>query len=302
MTLRRRDVLRAALLVPVLAACKKDGTTPSASPTPTGPVALEEVGKSAAPGLEIGEAVAELLPGNQRFAFGLVGPDGPLAGAKATVYIGTDPAQPPSQTVEAVELKDEGITDRGLYRADLSFAGAGSYLVAVVAETANGAFKGGTRVDVVAKSPSPVPGQRAISVRTPTTSSPDGADPLCSRRPTPCSMHGVSLDAALRSGKPTVVVFAAPAFCQTELCGPDVEILDKVAKRFAGKANFVHVEAYRGATTPTDGKLAPALQAYHFTSEPWLYVIDKAGVVSDRISSAYVTSEVEAALAKVGVT
>lgn len=302
MTPHRRDLLRATLLLPVLAACKKKGGSPTPTPTPTGPIALEDVGPGSAPGLEIGEAVAELLPGNQRYAFGLVGPDGPLAGATVTVYLGTDAAKPPAQSVPAVELQGTGLSDRGLYRADVSFPQAGSYLVAVVAQTKDGSFKGGTRVDVLAKSKSPVPGQRAISVKTPTTADPAGASPLCSRRPTPCVMHTISLDKALKNGKPTLVVFAAPAFCQTELCGPDVEILDTVARRYAGKANFIHVEAYRGATTPTNGKLAPALEAYHFDSEPWLYVIDRTGVVSDRISSAFVTDEAVSALAKVGVS
>lgn len=302
MTLHRRDLLRAALATPFLVACSSDKKEPTPTPSPSGPVALENVGQHAAPTLEIGEAVAEVLPGQARYAFGLIGPDGPLAGAKATVYVGTDPTRPPSATVEAVELKDLGITDRGLYSATVPFPAAGSYLVAIVAETADGAFKGGTRIDVRATSPSPAPGQKATSVRTPTTKDPMGAKPLCSRRPKPCSMHDVSLDVALKSGKPTVVVFAAPAFCQTELCGPDVDILERVAQTYRGKANFIHVEAYTGATTPTNGALAPALKAYKFTSEPWLYVIDAQGVVSDRISAAYVTSEVVERLARVGVT
>lgn len=300
MTPSRRAVLRAALATPLLAAC--GDKKPTAQPTPSGPVALGRVGGHAAPGLQIIEAVAEVLPGQQRFAFGLVGPEGPLYGAAVKVYIGTDDEQPPAATADAKELEDEGLTDRGLYAATLPFPAPGAYLIAVVAETPTGAFRGGLRVDVPATSVMPVPGQRAVSVKTPTTRDPMGAKPLCSRRPKPCSMHDVSLDVALKSGKPTVVVFAAPAFCVTELCGPDVDILERVAQRHRGKANFVHVEAYSGATKPGTGSLAPALKAYKFTTEPWLYFIDAKGIVSDRISAAYVTSEVEERLAKLGVS
>lgn len=301
MTPSRRAVLRAALATPLLAACGDD-KKPTAQPTPSGPVALDSVGQHAAPGLQIAEAVAEVLPGQQRYAFGLIGPDGPLPGAKVKVYVGQVATAPPAASADATELEDEGLTDRGLYAVTLPFPTPGRYLMAIVAETSAGAFKGGLAVDVPATSKSPAPGQRATSVRTPTTKDPMGAKPLCSRRPKPCSMHDVSLDVALKSGKPTVVVFAAPAFCQTELCGPDVDILDRVAQRHRGKANFVHVEAYTDATTPSDGKLAPALKAYNFTSEPWLYFIDAKGIVSDRISAAYVTSEVEERLAKLGVS
>jgi len=205
----------AALAVPLAAACaKKSGTSPS--PTPTGPKALQDVGPpGAAPGLTIGDAEAELLVGASRYAFGLVGPDGPLPGAQATVYVGTDPDKPPVSNATATELNDPGLTGRGLYVSTLSFPSAGEYFVAVVATTPSGSFKGGTKVTVTAKSKAPMAGQRPPAVKTPTVADPMNAHPLCSRRPKPCSMHSVSLDAALRSGKPTVVVFAAPAFCQT---------------------------------------------------------------------------------------
>lgn len=297
--MHRRDLLRATLAVPVLAACAKK--KPAARPTPSGPVALENIAPGASPGLEIGDAEAELLQGSSRYAFGLVGTDGPLSGARTTVHVGTDPAKPPTASVAATELTDTGLTGRGLYVATVPFPTAGDYYVAIVAETDKGAFKGGTRVTVAKTSKSPVPGQKAPSVQTPTTAAPLGAKPLCSRRPTPCAMHAVSLDTALRNGLPTVVVFAAPAFCQTELCGPDVEIVQALATKHRGRANFIHVEAYRNATQPGNGTLAPALAAFRFDSEPWLYLIDGKGVVSDRISGAFATSEVVTRLARLGV-
>lgn len=297
--MNRRDLLRAAALAPLLAACTSKDK--KATPSPSGPVSLENVGAGAAPGLEIGDAEAELLQGASRYAFGLIGPDGPLAGAKATVYTGLDPAKPPTATVTAVEFTEPGLNDRGLYVAQVPFPTAGDYFIAVVAETKSGSFRGGTRVTVKTSSKSPTRGQKVPSIKTPTTKNPLKADPLCSRRPKPCAMHAVSLDDALKNGKPTVVVFAAPAFCQTELCGPDVEIVQGVANMLGGKANFIHVEAYVGATNPTDGKLAPALKSFQFDSEPWLYVLDKDGVVSDRISGAFATTELTTLLGKVGV-
>lgn len=301
MILTRRDLLRAGLAVPLLAACNSK-KAPHARPTPTGPVPLENLGPSAASVLEVGDAESELLKGTSRYAFGLVDTDGPVSGARVTVYAGSDPKQPATVTAAATELTDEGLSGRGLYVAQVPFAHAGSYYVAIIADTDKGSLKGGTKVTVASKSKSPVPGQHVPSIATPTTKNPRGAKPLCSRRPKPCTMHAVSLDTALKSGKPTVVVFAAPAFCQTELCGPDVEIVQRYARLHAKRVNFLHIEAYRGATTPTNGKLAPALEAFHFDSEPWLYVIDKRGVVVERISGAFAGSELAAALAKVGVS
>ena len=300
--MNRRHFLTATVAVPFLAACGKDSGGPDPTPSPAGPVALQDVGGNAAPGLQIVDAEAELLQGSARYAFGLVGPDGPLGGAKATVHLGLDPAKPPTASVDATELTEAGLADRGLYVAQLPFPDAGRYYVAVVAETGSGRMAGGVQVEVKATSASPKPGDQAPAVKTPTTKAPAGAAPLCSKKPEPCPMHAISLDAALKNGKPTVVVFAAPAFCQTELCGPDVDIVEGVARKVGGRANFIHVEAFVNATNPTDGKLAPPLKAFKFTSEPWLYVIDAKGVVSDRISGAFATAEVEARLAKVGIS
>ncbi|MCA1825167.1 MAG: hypothetical protein LC640_13140, partial [Frankia sp.] len=167
-----------------------------------------------------------------------------------------------------------------------------------VATTKDGArLRGGTSLTVAAKSKSPVRGERAVSVVTPTTARPDGADPLCSRKPV-CSGHAVSLDAALRNGKPTVVTFAAPAFCVSELCGPVVDIVDRIARPQQRALNYVHVEAYRD-----HGKNnAPPLDAWHFSSEPWTYFIGRDGVVTDRLAGALGDTEVKTRLARLGVT
>ncbi len=300
MTFTRRDLLRAAAALPVLAACGKDEPAPP-RPSPQGAVPLQEVGGEAAPVLDIADAESELVQGTSRYAFGLIGEDGPISGAKATVYFGADPERPPEGTVPATELVEQGINGRGLYVTSIPFPNAGQYYVAVVADTAQGALKGGTIVEVAASSKSPAPGKKVPSVATPTTKDPRGADPLCSRRPKPCTMHAISLDDALRNGKPTVIVFAAPAFCQTEMCGPGVEITQGAATKFAGKANFIHVEAFRGATKPGTGTFASALAAFKFDTEPWLYVVDAKGVVSDRISGAFAAGELTDRLAKVGV-
>jgi hypothetical protein len=50
---------------------------------------------------------------------------------------------------------------------------------------------------------------------------------------------------AIQSKKPTVVTFATPAFCQTRFCGPVVdEVVLPLAKDYAGRANFIHIEPY----------------------------------------------------------
>ncbi len=272
----RRTFLRAGLVgaaVPMLGACNDDGE-PKATPTAPASDALQDVAPDAAKGLQILDAQPELVVGSARYSFGLLDPDGsPLTDADVTVYAGSDAAKKPEAVVPAVWLQG-GVAEKAIYVAQIPFTRAGPYLVAAVAKTKDGAtIKGGVQVSVSSTSASPLPGQKAISTRTPTTAVPDGADPVCSRKPV-CTMHDISLDAALKSGKPTVVTFSAPAFCATETCGPVVDLVEAAKKASPGAAQWIHVEAYR----KQGAELAPALKAWKFATEPWTYFIGADGV------------------------
>jgi hypothetical protein len=142
-----------------------------------------------------------------------------------------------------------------------------------------------------------MPGDRAIATRTPTTKEPMGADPLCSDAPV-CSMHAVSLDKALTNGKPTVITFAAPAYCQSETCGPVVRLIEKQAERVGSKANFIHVEAYDKDKV---GVLTKPLTEWKFLIEPWTYFIDAKGVVKSRLPGAFGEAELAEHVAGLGL-
>jgi hypothetical protein len=107
-------------------------------------------------------------------------------------------------------------------------------------------------------------------------------------------MHAISLDDALTNGKPTVVSFATPLLCQSQLCGPVVdEQLLVYQKVGAQTANFIHVEEFpeRDASKP-----APAFLAWKFTTEPWVIVIDKKGTIRSRFEGTITAAQIEEAL------
>ncbi|HVF20637.1 MAG TPA: hypothetical protein VNA14_10385 [Mycobacteriales bacterium] len=296
--MNRRTFLRAALTastVPLMGACS-DEKKPDDDPTPVDGAqsALQDLAPDAAKGLQVIDAQPELVVGSARYSFGLIDPSGsPLTDADVTVYAGADPAAPPQVSVPATWLQG-GVAEKAIYVAQIPFTKAGPYYLAALATTKEGAkIKGGVQVTVSATSASPLPGQPAISTPTPTIAAPSGADPICSRKPA-CSMHDVSLDAALKAGKPVVVTFSAPAFCATETCGPVVDLVEAAKKQSPAAAQFIHVEAYR----KQGAELAPALKAWKFATEPWTYFIGADGMVVERLAGAIGAEEITAALAK----
>ncbi len=111
------------------------------------------------------------------------------------------------------------------------------------------------------------------------------------------AFYDVSLDEAIGSGQPTVVVFASPAFCQSQTCGPMLDQV-KAASSSYPDINFVHVEIYENldAASPADLRLVPAVAAWGLPSEPWIFMIDREGMVAARFEGAISPQELTTSL------
>jgi hypothetical protein len=147
----------------------------------------------------------------------------------------------------------------------------------------------------------PMVGDVVPSFATPTTADALGVDPLCTRD-TPCTFHGVSLDAALASGKPTILLVSTPAYCQTAVCGPVLDLLiEEVGDRT--DVNVIHSEVYADPAAVDDlsqAALAPVPERFGLAFEPALFVIDATGRVVGRGDLVVDRAELRGLLAPVG--
>jgi len=143
-------------------------------------------------------------------------------------------------------------------------------------------------------------GERAPAIASPTVAT--NAIEDITTDPTPDErFYELSLDEALTNGRSTVVVFATPAFCSSAACGPLVDIVQEKIDDYPG-VDFVHVEVFTGFRDPgfdpaDPARLAPAVAGYRLVSEPWVYVVDAAGIVSARFEGVMDAEELEEALA-----
>jgi hypothetical protein len=111
-------------------------------------------------------------------------------------------------------------------------------------------------------------------------------------------MHTMSIADAVASGKPTVVLFAAPGYCTSRICGPEYEIMRKLFNQYKDKnVNFVHVEFYQDPATPQKRPVAAATE-WKLRTEPWFFVIDKSGKIAARFEGPTGLSELDAAIKK----
>jgi len=142
----------------------------------------------------------------------------------------------------------------------------------------------------------PVVGEGLISVPTPTVDDPLGVDPICTAEPD-CPLHATSLDTAIGADKAIALLIATPAFCQTAICGPVLDLLVARADQFSEVVTMIHAEVYPNedavGQTPTD-----VVRAYGLAWEPSLFLALPDGTVTHRLDYTYDAVELDQALAE----
>lgn len=180
----------------------------------------------------------------------------------------------------------------------VDFPQEGSYLAVAMIRNKDGKLE-------ASRIPSPVVGQYPkvprVGERPPKITTLTAADvgndlEKIDTRVPPDQMHKVDF-AEVLGKKPIVLVFATPALCQSRVCGPVVDVAQQVADKFEPRADFIHQEVYED--NEISKGLRPQLKAFHLPTEPWTYLIDKQGVIKDRLSGAYGVDELEEAMATI---
>jgi hypothetical protein len=185
-----------------------------------------------------------------------------------------------------------------IYSSQLTLPVEGEYRPAVLIKE-----KGGLRqkllpsINVGEFAKIPRPGEKAPSIQTPTASSVGGQDlsELSTRVP-PDTQNKVNY-AEVLGKEPILLLFATPKFCQSRVCGPVVDVAQQAQHEFEGKANFIQMEIYND-NDPSKG-VRPQVREFHLPSEPWLFAINREGVVSAAIEGAFGTELMDRTVEKV---
>lgn len=153
------------------------------------------------------------------------------------------------------------------------------------------------------------PGDAAPTVATPTAATSEHGLAGISTDPSPLArLYQYSAADLLAAGTPFVIVFASPAFCVSQACGPTMEVVKAAAERHPG-ALIIHVEPYimewNGErmipTLNANMKLQPneAASAWQLPVEPWIYTVDSNGVVIHSFEGVIGAAELDAAIKEI---
>lgn len=110
------------------------------------------------------------------------------------------------------------------------------------------------------------------------------------------AFHQDTVADAIAAGRPTLVAFVTPGYCATRFCGPAYEVLKKLQPKFDGKAAMIHIEIWRD---PVNKVPFEAVVEWKLQSEPYIFVIDRAGVITAKFEGPVSLAELDEALTRV---
>jgi hypothetical protein len=204
------------------------------------------------------------------------------------------------QTVDAV-YQPWPYGNRGLHTTRLGFDRAGLWGVDIQIEGADGVGDVAQLLFDVEESPSaPAVGAAAIKSESKTQADVGSLSDLTTGSLRDADLYQVTIAQAVDSGRPTVLVFASPAFCTNAVCGPQVEVLQELKNTHGGKANFVHVDFYDNPQEIqgdlSKARLSPTVVEWRLPSIEWTFVIDAGGTIVARFEAFATFDEVDQVL------
>ncbi|MBN8870759.1 MAG: thioredoxin family protein [Solirubrobacterales bacterium] len=180
---------------------------------------------------------------------------------------------------------------------EVNLARKGEWQILAVFKTDDGLQSTRMSSIVVGKFPGiPGAGDAAPKIHTQTPADVGGDMSKIDTRVPPDQMHNDDF-AEVIGRKPVVLLFSTPAFCESRVCGPVVDIAEQVREEFKDEVAFIHQEVYN-ENDPTKG-IRPELKAFNLASEPWLFVFDRNGNILSRIEGAFGADELRRAVESV---
>jgi hypothetical protein len=172
-----------------------------------------------------------------------------------------------------------------VYSTGFDFPSAGEWRIAAILRE-DGELKGALLPGIVVGEFKKVPrsGQKAPDIHTPTAQDAGNDLSKITTRIPPDTQNKVDYADALGQ-EPIVLLFATPQFCQSRVCGPVVDVAEQAKHEYGDKAAFIHMEIYN--ENDPGKQVRSQVRAFHLPSEPWLFTIDRRGIVRDAVEGAF---------------
>jgi hypothetical protein len=246
-------------------------------------------------------ATSELVVGPNRMALGILENNAPIRDAAETRvhlrYFKLEGNQAIPAGEEEARFYGEGLGPMGTFIAYPTFDSPGTWGVELdIERPGQEPVTERLSLKVEEEGTAPIVGEPAPPIETPTADEVDDLRTITSDSDPDPRLYQMSVDEAITSGKPSLILFATPGYCQTAVCGPGVDVLQRLVDRFGDQINPVHVEVYQHPFE--DMQPVPAMKEWGLQTEPWLFLVDENGTIVGRYEGGITYAELEPAVAE----
>jgi hypothetical protein len=151
-------------------------------------------------------------------------------------------------------------------------------------------------INVLAASSTPAPGTPAPRSNNLIASDVQDLRQIDTSDPPDPRLHQVRIADAIARDKPQVIVFATPKFCTRRVCGPVVDIVRTLLPTYGDRVVFTHQEIWQEAAAR---EFSPTVAEWGLQTEPWIFVVDRKGIIRAKFEGLTTAREIEAALKQV---
>jgi hypothetical protein len=224
---------------------------------------------------------------------------GPTATGTYLPLPGSPP--PPADTSKPSYLSTD---QRGVYAVDVAFDRPGYWGVSAVVDV-DGQQKANTAFKVAPKHTVPAVGDAAPASQNLTMSTagaaPEAVDSRASAHTPPPDpeLHQTTVAQALAEKRPVLLVISTPTYCVSQFCGPVTDVIQALARDYATKARFIHIEVWKDYKAQALNDAAKEWIARgEDINEPWVFLIGADGKIAARFDNIVTRGELEGLLQK----
>jgi hypothetical protein len=107
-------------------------------------------------------------------------------------------------------------------------------------------------------------------------------------------LHQSTIAQALAEKRPVLLVISTPTYCESLFCGPVTEMAAGLAKEYADRARFIHIEVWKDYQGKQLNDAAREWIARgEDVTEPWVFLIGADGKISVRFDNVATRVELE---------
>lgn len=107
-------------------------------------------------------------------------------------------------------------------------------------------------------------------------------------------LHQTTVAQALAEKRPVLLVISTPTYCESRFCGPVTEVASELAKQYADRARFIHIEFWKDFRAEQLNDAAKEwIGRGESVNEPWAFLIGTDGRIAVRLDNIATRGELE---------